>query len=309
MNLFSTYSFYLAVLGFVLTAVFLKITNQPPKPISFVQAPSTSPFDSSIAASGIIEALNENIAVGSTEEGLVKTVFHAVGDHVEKNDPIIKLDTDLLMAELAIKKAKKNVNAATLKKQKAKLSRLEAVDDLKAISREEIEVLKDDVLIAEAELEVARAEVLHVEELIKKRTVRAPKEGIILKQSARVGEYIAKDATAIILGDPEKLQIRVSIDEQNAINFEETSPAVAYPKNNTSAKFNLKFLRIEPFVIPKTSLTGVGKEIVDTRVLQVIYALEPKQNFSIYVGQQMDVYIKKPEKESRKEDAKGEKEG
>ena len=49
-------------------------------------------------------------------------------------------------------------------------------------------------------------------------------------------------------------------------------------------------MRVEPHVIPKKSLTGDNTERVDTRVLQVIYALEqgPRR---VYVGQQLDVYI------------------
>jgi HlyD family secretion protein len=42
--------------------------------------------------------------------------------------------------------------------------------------------------------------------------------------------------------------------------------------------------------VPKKSLTGDNTERVDTRVLQVIYALETK-NRPIYVGQQMDVFV------------------
>jgi hypothetical protein len=42
--------------------------------------------------------------------------------------------------------------------------------------------------------------------------------------------------------------------------------------------------------VPKKSLTGEGKERVDTRVLRVIYALPPEAK-GIYVGQQFDVFI------------------
>jgi hypothetical protein len=50
-------------------------------------------------------------------------------------------------------------------------------------------------------------------------------------------------------------------------------------------------VRVEPYVIPKQSLTGDNSERVDTRVLQVIYALPEKMASPLYVGQQMDVYI------------------
>ncbi len=55
-------------------------------------------------------------------------------------------------------------------------------------------------------------------------------------------------------------------------------------------KFELRFVRVEPYVVPKKSLTGDNSERVDTRVLQVIYAVEGS-GLPLYVGQQVDVYI------------------
>ena len=39
-------------------------------------------------------------------------------------------------------------------------------------------------------------------------------------------------------------------------------------------EFALSFVRVEPYVVPKKSLTGDNTERVDTRVLQVIYAFD-----------------------------------
>jgi hypothetical protein len=47
---------------------------------------------------------------------------------------------------------------------------------------------------------------------------------------------------------------------------------------------------VEPFVVPKKSLTGDSTERVDTRVLQGLYSFDPK-SLPVYVGQQMDVFI------------------
>ena len=48
---------------------------------------------------------------------------------------------------------------------------------------------------------------------------------------------------------------------------------------------------MEPFVVPKKSLTGDNSERVDTRVLQVIYQFDRPAGRALFVGQQMDVYI------------------
>ena len=65
----------------------------------------------------------------------------------------------------------------------------------------------------------------------------------------------------------------------------------------TSAQeeLSLRFVRLEPYVVPKQSLTGANTERVDTRVVQVIYALDSEQRLvreqKVLVGQLVDVFI------------------
>jgi hypothetical protein len=61
-------------------------------------------------------------------------------------------------------------------------------------------------------------------------------------------------------------------------------------KRNSSKTFTLTFDLVEPYVVPRTSLTGDSTERVDVRVLQVIYGFRPLA-FPVYVGQQEDVLI------------------
>ena len=62
-------------------------------------------------------------------------------------------------------------------------------------------------------------------------------------------------------------------------------------KGQQSPRFSLKFVRVEPYVIPKKSLTGDNTERVDTRALQVLYALPVQAPAKVYVGQQMEVFL------------------
>jgi hypothetical protein len=71
------------------------------------------------------------------------------------------------------------------------------------------------------------------------------------------------------------------------------APATAHVRGTRQIQTGLKFVRVEPYVIPKRSLTGDSTERVDTRVLQVLYGFE-RGTLPIYVGQQMDVFIQAP---------------
>jgi hypothetical protein len=89
------------------------------------------------------------------------------------------------------------------------------------------------------------------------------------------------------------LNIRVDVDEHEAWRVHPEAKATANVRGNANLKTRLSFVRFEPFVVPKKSLTGDSTERVDTRVLQVIYRVED-DSLPLFVGQQMDVFIQAP---------------
>ena len=110
----------------------------------------------------------------------------------------------------------------------------------------------------------------------------------------RAGEYATAGATEplILLGDTQRLQVRADVDEVNAPLVRAGSEGVAYLKGSTTQAIPLSFVRIEPYIVPKKSLTGDNSERVDTRVLQVIFHFD-RPAFPVYAGQQVDVFIKR----------------
>jgi hypothetical protein len=94
----------------------------------------------------------------------------------------------------------------------------------------------------------------------------------------------------VVLGNVETLHLRVDIDGEDIPRFQAGSPARCIPRGDTNHEFLLTFVYVEPYVLPKRSLTGNPDERVDTRSLQVIYAIETSDT-PVYVGQQMDVFI------------------
>lgn len=168
-------------------------------------------------------------------------------------------------------------------------------------ARAELDLLKagtwrPDVAVAEANLASARAGVDQIKTELDRLTVKAPVAGEILKVNVRAGEYAQAGMLSeplMTLGETELLHIRVDIDENDAWRVQAGSPGVAYVRGNSRLKTEIRFVRFEPYVIPKRSLTGSSGERVDTRVLQVIYAFDRK-SLPVFVGQQMDVFIKAP---------------
>jgi len=128
---------------------------------------------------------------------------------------------------------------------------------------------------------------------IERLVVRAPITGRVLKVNVRPGEFVGTppNQPLIVLGDVEQLHIRVDIDEYDIPRFRADRPATAFPRGDLQQRYPLSFVRVEPFVIPKKSLTGDTTERVDTRVLQVIFRADTSDRPPLFVGQQMEVFI------------------
>lgn len=300
----------LAAVGF-LFAVYLVISGGKPAPVSQpVAAPAQAPFKTYIAGAGIIEARSDNIAIGSSLPGVVDTVLVKVGDKVKPGEPLFRLDPRELTAELQVRRADEVRARAGVGEAEAALvdvknqsDRAEAISDKRAISVEELDRRRNAVAIAKARVESARAQVASAQADIRaaetnldRLIVRAPVSSEILQVNVRPGEYAATGILAkplLLLGDLERLHVRVDIDENDAWRFRPNSPAVAALRGNRDFAAKLAFVRVEPYVVPKRSLTGDSTERVDTRVLQAIYSFD-RAELQAYVGQQMDVFIEAP---------------
>lgn len=144
-----------------------------------------------------------------------------------------------------------------------------------------------------AAVEQARRAVERAEIDLDLLTVRAPIDGTVLQVNVRAGEFaFAGTVTTplIFLGNLDPLHVRVDIDEADVPRFQASAAAYASLRGKASERMQLSFVRIEPLIVPKRSLTGASGERVDTRVLRVIYAL-PSGTTHAYPGQQVDVFI------------------
>lgn len=290
-------------------AVYMVIKGGQPVPVAAaIVEPASAPFQAFIAGSGIIEAKSQNIALGTSLPGIVKSVTVVVGDKVKAGQPLFYIDDRETKASLAVRmadlsKAQAEVNVALANFNESQvLNRLaEAITDKRAISNEELLRRNNAVLIAKAQVDSAKAAVQQVEAgladirtTLDRLVVRAPVDGEVLQVNVRPGEYAgasgAGNNALLVLGNLDQLHVRVDIDENDAWRFDKTRKAVAYLRGNRDFKFDLQLAYVEPYVIPKRSLTGDSTEQVDTRVLQALYSFDRKLT-AVYVGQQMDVFI------------------
>lgn len=297
----------LAIVGiaFGILATIASAQKPVPPPIPF--APPISPYAHFIVGTGTVEAESENIKIGTSIAEVVTHVYVVAGDVVKQGDPLFTLDTRTYEAQLKEAEAERIQAIVDYENEKTQLDLYNRLTDRRAVSENEYnqtffrtEEARVRILQADAKIGTAMS-------YIERSTIRAPIDGQALQVAVRVGEIANlnpfTEIPLITFGPICPSHVRVNIDEEDAWRYKKGAPATAFVRGNSSICFPLKFVRLEPLVIAKQTLTGGAAERVDTRVLQVIYQFECL-DVPVYPGQLLDIYMEAIPSNRRYDDAK-----
>jgi HlyD family secretion protein len=307
----------LLALGGILIAVVLIATSQPDRALEApsIQPPTTPQAQratGTVAGAGLVEPSTEIIEIGTPVGGIVEAVDVTVGDRVAKGQPLFRIDTRDAVAAVREGTARAEASAraadaarTALDVARRQLALYTSASDSRAVSRLElvdregaVATARAQALLARAEADAARAEVERLRVDLARRTVRAPIAGQIVQVRVRTGEFAsAGPGQGVGTADPlmqmggvDPLHVRIDIDEDEADRVAIGSAAVISARGDAARRVTATFVRAEPLVIPKRSLTNNTGERVDVRVLQLVYAL-PADGHTMRVGQQVDAFV------------------
>jgi HlyD family secretion protein len=282
---------YIAAIGAVFALVSVLGRSEPDAKTPDV-APPQAEFVKSIAGIGVVEPKSELISIGVELPGVVREVHVNVGDAVKKGDPLFALDQRDIDAQITT--LKKNLASAKIQAEDAavQFAIVSGMQDKRAVAKDEFNRRRYASELGASRVEEIKAQLALAQTTKERLNVLAPVDGHILEINVRPGEFASAGALTqplMRMGDISQLHVRVEIDEENASLIRADNKAQGMKRGETDSRLSLRFVRFEPYVKPKQNLAVSGQR-VDTRVLQVIYALPP-DSANLYVGQQMDVFI------------------
>ena len=283
----------LIALLMLLNAVFNLSKNPKREIVETAKQVAVSDFTNTVSGLGVTEPQSEIINIGASISGIVSEVYVKPSDKIKKFDNLFTIDDREAKANLDLKEAQYEAAKLDAKEKSLEFEMYKNISDKRAYSQDEFNKKKIAVEIYEQKAKQAKAEVEVARVALDKLTVKSSIDGEVLKVDIRAGEYAQAGSLAkslIMIGNLEKMHVRVEIDETEAGRVNPQKPAFAYLRGNPKIKIPLSFVRFEPYIVPKISVSGGNAQKIDTRVLQVIYSFENDEKNKILVGQQMDFY-------------------
>lgn len=300
----------LAILGpvFLLPKVMRQTQFGPPPPV--VAPPAAAPYASYIAGTGTVESSTRNLNLVAPVTGIVAEMRVEAGQRVRKGELLFRIDgreaqAELLRRQAAVEVGRANVAAAEASAAEAldQFERVRDISDPRVVSQEERRHRELVADAAQKRLQASRSELRAAEESARAQAITlsrldvvSPIDGQVLQVNVRTGELastLANTRVPVVIGNTDTLHVRAEIDENIAWRFVPGSPARGFLRGNKALAADLRFVRVEPLLVGKTSLTGSALERVDTRVLQVIYAFD-QSKLRAYPGMLLDVFIETP---------------
>jgi HlyD family secretion protein len=301
----------IAVIGIIGSAIYVarsqpdqSLTNPNNTP---AKAPEAQRKTGSIVGTGVIEPSSEIVEIATQLPGVVSKVFVRPGDQVAAGQPLLEIDSrdaraSLNEASASLASARQSIAAAqtSLRVAQNQYALYQRVEDPRAVSQQEVIERRDAVANARAQLALAsaqarqsRAQLGQAQVTLAQHIVRAPAAMEVLQVAIRAGEYAGTGGSATVLmqlGATQPLHVRLDIDENQISRLAIGQPAIISPRGDAKQQVSAIYVRTEPLVIPKRSLTNAATERVDVRVLQLIYAL-PSETRDFFVGQQVDGFV------------------
>jgi multidrug resistance efflux pump len=301
----------IAVIGIIGSIIYL-LTAQPDTSLSSpketpARTPQSQRQTGSIVGTGVTEPSSEVVDIATNVPGIVTKVFVAPGDQVSAGQALLEIDSRNARAavnEAAARAAtaRQSIAAANtgLRVAQNQYALYQNVDDSRAVSQQEVITRRDAVANARAQLSVAQAQAQQAEAQVMqarveldRHVVRAPSAMEVLQVDTRAGEYAGTQGSPSVLmklGATKPLHVRLDIDENQIEKIALGQPAVISARGDAKRQVTAVFVRAEPLIVPKRSLTNSATERVDVRVLQLIFAL-PTDGAQFFVGQQVDGFV------------------
>jgi HlyD family secretion protein len=223
-------------------------------PVVSVIAPGTRAVTARISFTGALAARYDMPIGTDTDTGRIKEIYVEAGDHVKQGQLMAKLDTAVLVPQVARLAASVEEAKADAALSAAQYKRGLGVQSAGALSAEEIEHRRATSLTDQAKVKVAEAQLAEMQARLERTEIRAPSDGEVLTRTAEVGQIASPGGPALFrLARNGEVEMRGQIAEQDMARLRLGQSARVY-LTNVPKPFDGKVRLLGAVIDPMTRL-------------------------------------------------------
>ncbi|HSN71600.1 MAG TPA: efflux RND transporter periplasmic adaptor subunit [Steroidobacteraceae bacterium] len=215
----------------------------------------------SVSSSGVVEPL-ATVEVKSKASGEVLDVLVEVGDHVERDTLVVRIDPRTVRNDLAQREAELKAALSRREIARSQMARAEALLAKGTFTQLDLEQAALDLANAEADVVAAQVSVENSRIAVDDTDVRAPITGTVIQKPVERGQVISSPTRDVAGGSPlmqmadlSAVQIRALIDETDIGKIRPGMSAkvavAAYPNQ----PFPGEVVKVEPQAVLEQNVT------------------------------------------------------
>jgi HlyD family secretion protein len=215
-----------------------KTVSHRDTPAVTVTEAGQSAAPTTVSITGTIGARYDTPIGAEGDAGRVAAVYVEAGDHVKRGQILARIDTAVLIPQVANLQAALDLAHAEAELAAAEYRRAIAVGKSGALSTEETERRRSSSVTADAKVKVAAAQLAEAQARLARAEVRAPADGVILTRTVEVGQTVSPAGSALFrLAEGDEVELRGDVAETDlpllkagqAVNVRLTGNGNVYP--------------------------------------------------------------------------------
>jgi RND family efflux transporter MFP subunit len=152
-------------------------------------------------------------AVATEVRGKVLEVLFEVGEHVKKGQVLVRLDDDLLRKDLGAAQARRDRDRTLLKSAETRLTRAEGLVSGGLSPTEQLDDTRFAVQGLRFSVTATEAELDRLEAVIRKSSIVAPFDGIVIERPLEIGEWRTEGSTVAVIAKENLYEAVVQLPE------------------------------------------------------------------------------------------------
>ena len=191
-----------------------------------------------VSITGTIDARYDTPIGAEGDAGRVAAVYVEAGDHVKRGQILARIDTSVLVPQVANLQASLDLARAESELAAAEYRRAVAVGKSGALSTEETERRRSSSVTADAKVKVAAAQLAEAQARLARAEIRAPADGVILTRTVEAGQTVSSAGSPLFrMAEGDEVELRGDVAETDlpllkvgqAVNVRLTGSAQLYP--------------------------------------------------------------------------------